>query len=120
MPAAVATGDADAAGAQDGGSDAAATPTVTGTYHVYLKYETQTMRGQNADGSNYVTEGVPWVTYWYQGYALHGAPWRSSFGFSGSHGCVNMNEADAKWIYDNCPDGTLVQVVGAQPTAPVR
>jgi lipoprotein-anchoring transpeptidase ErfK/SrfK len=31
-----------------------------------------------------------------------------------------MNEADAKWIYDNCPDGTLVQVVGAQPTAPVR
>ncbi len=87
---------------------AAATPTVTGTYHVYLKYETQTMRGQNADGSNYVTEGVPWVTYWYQGYALHGAPWRSSFGFSGSHGCVNMTVSDAKWFYDWTEIGNAV------------
>lgn len=23
-----------------------------------------------------------------------------------------MYEADSKWIYDNCPEGTIVQVVG--------
>ena len=32
------------------------TPTVTGTFHVYLKYDVQTMRGENADGSKYETE----------------------------------------------------------------
>ncbi|MDU0347240.1 L,D-transpeptidase [Actinomyces sp. MRS3W] len=87
---------------------AAETPTVTGTYHVYLQYETQTMRGQNADGTDYETEGVPWISYFYQGYALHGAPWRSSWGFSGSHGCLNMPVAEAKWIYDWAEIGTTV------------
>ncbi|WP_343212255.1 L,D-transpeptidase [Actinomyces sp. 565] len=87
---------------------AAATPTVTGTYHVYLKYETQTMRGQNADGTNYETENVPWIAYFYQGYALHGAPWRSSWGFSGSHGCLNMPVSEAKWFYDWSEIGTTV------------
>ena len=78
------------------------TPTVTGTFHVYLKYDVQTMRGENADGSKYETEGVPWVTYFTGSYAMHGAPWRSSFGWSGyggSHGCVNMPVDAAKFIY---------------------
>ncbi|WP_194786387.1 L,D-transpeptidase family protein [Actinomyces haliotis] len=87
---------------------AAATPTVTGTFHVYLKYESQTMQGQNADGSDYKTEGVPWISYFYEGYALHGAPWRSSFGYSGSHGCLNMPVSDAKWFYDWDEVGTTV------------
>ncbi|PKY95723.1 L,D-transpeptidase, partial [Actinomyces naeslundii] len=48
---------------------AAETPTVTGTYKVYLQYESQTMRGENADGSPYVAEDVPWVSYFHSGYA---------------------------------------------------
>ena len=87
---------------------AAETPTVTGTYHVYLKYETQTMRGQNADGSDYVTEDVPWVSYFHSGYAFHGAPWRSSFGYSGSHGCLNMPVDEAQWMYTWADNGTTV------------
>ncbi|WP_257210277.1 L,D-transpeptidase family protein [Actinomyces ruminis] len=87
---------------------AAATPTVTGTYHVYLQYETQTMRGQNADGTDYETENVPWISYFYEGYALHGAPWWSSWGFSASHGCLNMPVDEAKWIYDWAEIGTTV------------
>ena len=85
-----------------------ATPTVTGTYRIYQQNETQTMRGENADGSNYVTEGVPWISYFYQGYALHGAPWRSSFGYSGSHGCLNMPVGEAQWIFDWSTIGTTV------------
>lgn len=84
------------------------TPTVTGTFKVYLKYQSQTMRGQNADGTDYVTEDVPWVTYFYQGYALHGAPWRSTFGYSGSHGCVNLPVGEANWFYTWATLGTTV------------
>ena len=87
---------------------AAATPTVTGTFAVYLKYESQTMRGENADGTEYETEDVPWVSYFHGGYALHGAPWRSSFGYSGSHGCINMPVSTAKWYYDWATIGTVV------------
>ena len=90
---------------------APATPTVEGTYHIYLRYEKQTMEGANADGSDYRTEDVPWISYFYKGYALHGAYWRDSFGFAGdagSHGCVNMSVADAKWIFDWSEVGTTV------------
>lgn len=89
------------------------TPTVTGTFHVYLKYDVQTMRGENADGTKYETEGVPWVTYFTGSYAMHGAPWRSSFGWSGyggSHGCVNMPVDAAKVIYDWTDMGDTVVV----------
>lgn len=89
---------------------AGATPTVTGTFNVYLKYQVQTMRGQNADGSNYVSENVPWVTYFHRGYALHGAPWRSSFGYAGSHGCINLPVGVAKQVWDFAPIGTPVVV----------
>ena len=88
---------------------AAETPTVTGTYKVYLQYESQTMRGENADGSPYVAENVPWVSYFYSGYAFHGAGWRSSFGYSGSHGCVNMPVSEAQWIYNWVDTNTVVQ-----------
>lgn len=87
---------------------APATPTVTGTYHIYLKHRMQTMQGENADGSTYVTEDVPWVSYFYSGYAFHGAPWRSSFGYSGSHGCINMPVSEAEWIYNWAEEGTTV------------
>jgi len=87
---------------------AAETPTVTGTYKVYLQYESQTMRGENADGSPYVAEDVPWVSYFYSGYAFHGAGWRSSFGYSDSHGCVNMPVPEAQWIYNWVDTNTVV------------
>lgn len=87
------------------------TPTVEGEYNVYLKYERQTMRGENVDGSKYETPDVPWVTYFTGSYAFHGAPWRYSFGWNGpggSHGCVNMPVDAAKFIYDWADMGTKV------------
>lgn len=88
--------------------------TVTGTYHIYQRYDSQDMTNEGKVDKNdpryYYTEDVPWVQYFYGGYAIHGAPWRSSFGFSGSHGCVNMSVSDAKWIYDWSSVGTKVVV----------
>ena len=89
---------------------APATPTVTGLFHVYLKNAKMTMRGANADGSDYETEDVPWVSFFHRGYALHGAYWRDSFGYSGSHGCINLPVGVAKWFYDFAPVGTPVAV----------
>jgi lipoprotein-anchoring transpeptidase ErfK/SrfK len=61
------------------------------------------------DPRYYYTEDVPWVQYWHNGYAFHGAPWRSSFGYSGSHGCINMTVSDAKWLWDWADVGVRVE-----------
>lgn len=87
------------------------TPTVTGKFRVWLQNPLQTMRGLNADGTKYETPNVPWATYFHGDYALHGAPWRSSFGWNGpggSHGCVNMPVDGARWIYEWASIGTVV------------
>lgn len=87
------------------------TPTVTGSFKVWSKVPSQTMTGFNVDGTRYRTEGVPWILYFHGGYAVHGAPWRSSFGWSGpggSHGCVNMPVGPAKALYDWASVGTPV------------
>lgn len=95
--------------------------TTPGTYVINVRYDVQTMRG-----ADYVTPNVPWVSYFNGSQGFHGAPWNpTGIGMGdpashGSHGCVNMNVQDAKWIYDNCPQGSLVQVVGSQPGGPVR
>ena len=31
--------------------------------------------------------------------------------FPDSHGCIRLMPQDAKWIYDNCGEGTYVEVV---------
>ena len=92
-----------------------------GTFVIYLRYNSTTMRGPG-----YVTPNVRWVSYYNGGEGFHAAPWNTTGiatgdpGSHGSHGCVNMYEADAKWIYDNVPAGSVVQVVGAMPSGPVR
>ncbi len=82
------------------------TPTVTGDYYVYSKLPSQTMYGPG-----YYLPGVPWVMYFYQGYAIHGTYWHNNFGQSMSHGCVNLPSEDAEWFYNFAPMGTLVRVV---------
>ena len=40
-------------------------------------------------------------------------------GTTASHGCVRLNVADAKWIYDNCPSGTLVNIYDSNNPGPL-
>ena len=84
-------------------------PTVTGQFRVYLEYEMQTMDGRYL-GYDYVVTDVPYVMYFYQGYAIHGAYWHNNFGNPMSHGCVNMEISEAQWIYTWASIGTLVNV----------
>lgn len=83
--------------------------TVTGEFAIWHKNRKQTMQGgSRADGSYYNIPNVEWVSYFYQDYAFHGAWWRRQFGVRGSHGCVNMTNADAQWVFEWAPMGTKV------------
>jgi LysM repeat protein len=83
-----------------------ATPTVVGDFKVYTKYESQAM-----SGPGYYLPGVPYVMYFYQGYALHGTYWHSNWGRPMSRGCVNMPTEEAMWFFYNFVDiGTPVRV----------
>ncbi|MDR0887041.1 MAG: L,D-transpeptidase [Clostridiales Family XIII bacterium] len=87
------------------------TPTVTGGFLVERQYVKDTMKGSDPTAPDYyVTEDVPWCTYFYGGYAFHGAPWHNNFGHQMSHGCINMRVAEAEAVYHFAPVGTFVWV----------
>lgn len=88
----------------------AESPTDVGTWPVYLRYRTQTMRGTNPDGTKYEDPGIPFVSYFYKGEALHGFI-RPSYGTPQSLGCVEMTYADAEAVWPLTPIGTLVTVL---------
>jgi len=81
------------------------TPTVTGSYRIYAKYVSAPM-----SGPGYYLPNVPYIMYFYRGYALHGTYWHSNFGRPMSHGCVNLAVADAEWLFNWAEVGTLVVV----------
>ncbi|MBI5300631.1 MAG: LysM peptidoglycan-binding domain-containing protein [Chloroflexi bacterium] len=85
------------------------TPTVVGRFAIYVKLTSQTMTGGSKfSGDYYYLPNVPWVMYFYQGYAIHGTYWHNNFGRPMSRGCVNLTIADAKWFFDWAPVGTPV------------
>ncbi len=84
-------------------------PTANGTFPVYARYTVTTMSGTNPDGSHYVDPGIPWVSYFNGGDALHGFP-RASYGFPQSDGCVEMPISNAETVFPLTPLGTLVTV----------
>ncbi|MGA2521870.1 MAG: L,D-transpeptidase family protein [Acidimicrobiales bacterium] len=86
-----------------------AAPTEQGTWPVYARYTSTTMSGFNPDGSHYSDPGVPWVSYFHGGDALHGFN-RSSYGYPQSLGCVEMPPANAGVVYPYTPLGTLVTI----------
>jgi len=86
-----------------------AAPTATGTFAVYEHIPVGTMSGQNPDGSTYHDPGIPWISYFNGGDALHGFI-RSSYGFPQSLGCVEMPFSEAGEVYPYTPIGTIVNV----------
>jgi lipoprotein-anchoring transpeptidase ErfK/SrfK len=91
-----------------------------GLYQIYSRTESETMR--NNDPSDfYYLENVPWTMYFDGPRALHGAYWRTRFGYPQSHGCVNLSVGDAHWLFDWAQEGDWVYVhdpTGQTPTDP--
>ena len=83
--------------------------TGVGTFPVYARYTVTTMTGTNPDGTKYDDPGIPWVSYFNGGDALHGFP-RASYGFPQSDGCVEMPISHAAAVFPLTPLGTLVTV----------
>jgi hypothetical protein len=75
--------------------------TPTGTWRVREKHLAATMDGDGATASDlpYSIEDVPYVMYYFESYALHGAFWHDNFGRQQSHGCVNLAPLDAKRLF---------------------
>ena len=84
-------------------------PTAQGVFAVFEHAPSVTMSGTNPDGSHYSDPGIPWVSYFNGGDALHGFI-RASYGFPQSLGCVAMPFSEAGEVYPYTPIGTLVDV----------
>ena len=102
------------------GATGAGFGTVTGMFHIFYK-TTNTYLNGDAYGPRY--QYNDFVKYWmpfYSGYGLHDASWRNGnfgetsgpFGYwrDGSHGCVNLPDATAAWVYNWSVVGTPVWV----------
>lgn len=85
-------------------------PSITGTYYL-----------QNRGLWFYSERFKEGATYWVRikdQYLFHGIPrdkdWNiikeeeEKLGQLASHGCIRLSEEDAKWFYENVPDGTKV------------
>jgi lipoprotein-anchoring transpeptidase ErfK/SrfK len=73
--------------------------TPTGTHRLYLKYISDRMSGDDPKDGPYDIGEVPWVMYYKNSFAVHGAYWHDGFGKVRSHGCTNLAPADARWLY---------------------
>ncbi len=76
--------------------------TPTGHYHITVKVPSKHMGdGRLTDDYRaYELPGVPWVAFFHsEGIAFHGTFWHDDFGHMISHGCINLRNEDAKWLY---------------------
>lgn len=89
-------------------------PTITGTYSVFLKYKVKGMSGED-----YFLRNVPYIMYYRGLYSLHGTYWHDEFGTRKSHGCTNLTQGDARFLFDyTAPElkaGNWVRASGGTP-----
>ncbi|MEM9696229.1 MAG: L,D-transpeptidase, partial [Myxococcota bacterium] len=72
--------------------------TIQGTFLIHTKHRSVTMDSDER-GDAFDLRDVPYVQYFTEGYALHGAYWHDDFGRPRSHGCVNLSPLDAAWLF---------------------
>jgi lipoprotein-anchoring transpeptidase ErfK/SrfK len=99
--------------------------TPPGTYHIYAKETDLTLAGHDSTGSwsDPVSYWMPFLDNQYGEYGFHDATWRAASDFGninvdnpytaaehGSHGCVELPLATAKWVYDWAVVGTTVTI----------
>jgi lipoprotein-anchoring transpeptidase ErfK/SrfK len=76
--------------------------TPTGQFNIEVKLPSRRMSGADrfATADENTLAGVPWCSFFTnEGHAFHGTYWHDNFGLPMSHGCVNMRNEDAKWLF---------------------
>ena len=86
--------------------------TPRGTFYVYQRYRSQTMRGITTTGKPYLYSDVPDVDYFQGNIAIHGFA-RASYGFPQSQGCVEVPLEVAESVYARLHYGSVVVVLPA-------
>lgn len=95
-------------------SGKASTPTRTGDYKIHHKYRWRLMIGNSytqyasAFSGSYLFHSIP---YNKQKASTMSNSAYDKLGSPASAGCIRLCCRDTKWIYDNCPIGTHVQIV---------
>ena len=79
--------------------------TKRGQFTIGWKMLSADMEGKEK-GKEWLVDEVPYVLYYKDSYALHGAWWHDEFGRPKSHGCVNLAPSDA-WFLFNWADPGL-------------
>lgn len=73
--------------------------TPVGTHSIWRKLVSVHMTG-GTTGGGYDLPGIGWTTLFSgNGVAVHSTFWHNSFGVPRSHGCVNAQPEDAKWVF---------------------
>lgn len=108
------------------GDNGLPTATPKGRFYISSKLPSKHMgQGRLTDDlDDYVLPGVPWTGFFHPtGVAFHGTYWHNNFGWPMSHGCINMRNEEAKWLFrwttpvsepgdwDRRGRGTLIEVV---------
>ncbi len=108
----------------------AALPSLPGVWAVLDRKSPVIFQSADPKGSPYWFPDTPIsyaILYHWGGYFVHDAWWRASFGpgtqfphldaggmtaynFDGSHGCVNLAESDAAWVYHHTDWKTLIVI----------
>ena len=86
------------------------TPTIDGTFPVYLRNRSQVMRGLMPNGTPYA-DPVNFVSYFHGDFAVHSMV-RPSYGSPQSLGCVELPLSEARQVWPYLTYGTLVTVTG--------
>lgn len=77
-------------------------PTRTGTYRLKSKLlSTRMSGGPPRFPAPYDLKNVPFTMYYSGDFAIHGTYWHDKFGSQQSHGCTNLTQGDAEYIFNH-------------------
>ena len=87
--------------------------TPAGPFHINDKLPARNMSTTSLLADDIIPlVGVPWCSFFTeQGHAFHGTYWHDNFGVPMSHGCVNMRNEDANWLFRwNTPSASFDEI----------
>lgn len=96
--------------------------TPTGTFSISSKYRWhELMGGVYGQYCSRIVGGVLFHSVYYSSADPSTLSYNAynRLGTAASHGCVRLNVADAKWIYDNCPSGTKIHIYDGKDAGPL-